>query len=42
MSRIGNKPITVPSDVTVKIEGPKVTVTGPKGTLEKNLIKIFL
>ena len=27
MSRIGNKPITVPSDVTVKIEGQKVTVT---------------
>ncbi|MFR2571069.1 MAG: 50S ribosomal protein L6 [Clostridia bacterium] len=35
MSRIGNKPITVPSEVTVKIEGQKVTVTGPKGTLEK-------
>ena len=35
MSRIWNKPITVPSDVTVKIEGNKVIVTGPKGTLEK-------
>ncbi len=35
MSRIGNKPIKVPSEVTVKIEGQKVTVTGPKGTLEK-------
>ena len=39
MSRIGNKPITVPSDVTVKIEGQKVTVTGPKGTLEKEFDK---
>ena len=37
MSRIGNKPITVPSDVTVKIEEHKVTVTGPKGTLEKEV-----
>ena len=37
MSRIGNKPITVPSDVTVKIEEHKVTVTGPKGTLEKEI-----
>ena len=35
MSRIGNKPITVPSEVTVKIDGQKVTVTGPKGTLER-------
>ena len=39
MSRIGNKPITVPSDVTVKVEGQKVTVTGPKGTLEKEFNK---
>ena len=39
MSRIGNKPITVPSDVTVKIDGQKVTVTGPKGTLEKEFSK---
>lgn len=37
MSRIGNKPITVPSDVTVKIEDHKVCVTGPKGTLEKEV-----
>lgn len=39
MSRIGNKLITVPSDVTVKIDGLKVTVTGPKGTLEKEFDK---
>ena len=34
MSRVGNKPITVPEKVTVKIDGGKVTVEGPKGTLE--------
>lgn len=39
MSRIGNKPITVPTEVTVKIDGQKVTVTGPKGTLEKEIHK---
>ena len=39
MSRIGNKPITVPSDVEVKIDGQKITVKGPKGTLERELHK---
>ena len=39
MSRIGNKPITVPSDVEVKIDGQKITVKGPKGTLEKEIHK---
>ena len=39
MSRIGNKPITVTAEVTVKIDGQKVTVTGPKGTLEKEIHK---
>lgn len=33
MSRIGRSPIPVPSGVTVTIDGPKVSVTGPKGTL---------
>ena len=37
MSRIGNKPITVPDSVEVKLEGNKVTVKGPKGTLEKEM-----
>ncbi len=37
MSRIGNKPITVPDGVDVKIDGQKVTVKGPKGTLEKEM-----
>ena len=35
MSRIGNKPITVPEGVEVKIEGCTVTVKGPKGTLSR-------
>ena len=39
MSRIGNKPITVPEKVEVKIDGQKVTVKGPKGTLEKEFHK---
>ena len=39
MSRIGNKPITVPEDVEVKIDGQKVTVKGPKGTLEREIHK---
>ena len=34
MSRIGKKPITIPAGVDVKIDGHKVTVKGPKGTLE--------
>ena len=37
MSRIGNKPITVPANVEVKIDGQKVTVKGPKGTLEREV-----
>ena len=39
MSRIGNKPITVPSEVQVKIEGHHITVTGPKGTLDREVHK---
>ena len=37
MSRIGNKPITVPENVEVKLEENKITVKGPKGVLEKEL-----
>jgi len=33
MSRIGRKPISVPADVEVKIEGQRVSVKGPKGEL---------
>ena len=39
MSRIGNKPITVPEGVEVKVNGQNVTVKGPKGTLEKEFHK---
>jgi len=39
MSRIGNSPITVPEGVEVKLDGQKITVKGPKGTLEKELHK---
>ena len=35
MSRIGRMPITVPAGVEVKIDGPVVTVKGPKGTITK-------
>ena len=38
MSRIGRLPIDIPAGVEVKIEeGNKVTVKGPKGTLEREL-----
>lgn len=37
MSRIGNKPITVPEGVEVKIDGTHITVKGPKGTLERDI-----
>lgn len=33
MSRIGKVPVPVPSGVDVTIDGPLVTVKGPKGTL---------
>ena len=37
MSRIGNKPITVPEGVEVKIDGKHITVKGPKGSLERDI-----
>lgn len=37
MSRIGRKPIDVPSGVEVIFDGNFVTVKGPKGTLSKQL-----
>ena len=39
MSRIGNKPITVPEGVEVNLDGQKITVKGPKGTLEREIHK---
>ena len=35
MSRIGKAPIAIPAGVTVTVSGEKVTVKGPKGTLEQ-------
>ena len=38
MSRIGRLPVAIPAGVTVEIaENNKVTVTGPKGTLSREL-----
>ncbi|HUV10941.1 MAG TPA: 50S ribosomal protein L6 [Acidimicrobiia bacterium] len=34
MSRIGKQPITIPSGVDVTLDGARVTVKGPKGTLD--------
>ena len=39
MSRIGNKPITVPEGVEVSLNENVITVKGPKGTLVKELHK---
>ena len=33
MSRVGNKPVAIPSGVTAVVEGQTVKVKGPKGTL---------
>src|SRR5205823_1450222 len=35
MSRIGKQPIEVPSGVEVAVDGSRVTVKGPRGTLEQ-------
>jgi large subunit ribosomal protein L6 len=37
MSRIGRLPITVPAGVTVVIDRPSITVSGPRGTLSRRL-----
>ena len=39
MSRIGNKHIVIPEGVEVKLDGQKITVKGPKGTLEREIHK---
>ena len=35
MSRIGNKPISIPDGVTLSVEGKVVTIKGPKGELKQ-------
>lgn len=37
MSRIGNKPITIPDGVEIKLDGQHITVKGPKGMLERDI-----
>ena len=37
MSRIGRKPIVIPTGVEVKIDGSNITVKGPKGTLDSKI-----
>jgi large subunit ribosomal protein L6 len=37
MSRIGKNPITVPSGVTITLDGSRITVKGPKGELSRTL-----
>ena len=38
MSRIGKKPVAMPSGVTASVEGQTLTVKGPKGTLTMALL----
>lgn len=35
MSRVGKKPVPIPDGVDVSVEGPHVSIKGPKGTLEQ-------
>ena len=35
MSRIGKSPITVPAGVDINVSGGRISVKGPKGTLER-------
>lgn len=37
MSRIGKLPVPIPSGVKVALDGNKMTVNGPKGTLTQSL-----
>ncbi|WP_108883702.1 50S ribosomal protein L6 [Anderseniella sp. Alg231-50] len=40
MSRIGKKPVPVPSGVTVTLEGQTITVKGPKGEMQTQLVDL--
>ncbi len=42
MSRIGKKPVTIPTGVTVTLDGSKITVKGPKGELSRSLPSAML
>src|ERR1044072_7138894 len=38
MSRIGRRPIPIPSGVSVTLNGPQIAVTGPKGPFTRELV----
>jgi large subunit ribosomal protein L6 len=37
MSRIGRRPIAIPEGVQIDLDGPRITVRGPKGELQRTL-----
>ena len=37
MSRVGKTPIPIPKDAKVQIDGGRVTITGPKGELSRDI-----
>ncbi len=41
MSRIGKLPITIPSGVDVELNGSKITVKGPKGTMQREFSSLI-
>jgi large subunit ribosomal protein L6 len=41
MSRVGRLPITIPSGVAIDVDGKHVVVTGPKGTLERDVAPLL-
>lgn len=40
MSRVGLRPITIPSGVTVTLDGTKATVKGPKGEMSRKFTEL--
>ena len=40
MSKIGKKPITLPSGVDVKVNGSEVAIKGPKGELKRTISEL--
>lgn len=41
MSRIGKKPVVIPKGVEVKIDGAKISIKGPKGTITETLPQVL-
>ncbi|MBN2495150.1 MAG: 50S ribosomal protein L6 [Deltaproteobacteria bacterium] len=39
MSRIGKKPVPIPDGVKVVVDGEKIRVEGPKGKLERTIVR---